>query len=236
MNERAIQLVNAEIDGELSGPERAELNRLLLADPEVRALRDGLARTCAALDSLESLEVPADLHGTIISALPDAPIPCADEARFSFLRRPAFRYAATFAGGLLASALVFQAGVLRQDGLDSTELTGTIASVASDPSRIDVDLPQARGVITLEGTAAAPVVQTRLTANQPIRVIARADGREVRMEGFVAAHHDAVEMSAGFGAGVVPDAPIVVELVDPTSGSVLQSAELRSSSMAPNGK
>ena len=42
-HEHALELINAEIDGVLSGPQRAELNRLLLADPAIRALRDELA-------------------------------------------------------------------------------------------------------------------------------------------------------------------------------------------------
>ena len=36
----AFELINAEIDGVTTGAQRAELNRLLLADPAVRALRD----------------------------------------------------------------------------------------------------------------------------------------------------------------------------------------------------
>lgn len=222
MSDRIIELVNADIDGELSGPERAELSRVLLADPAARALRDDLARTCAALDALEPVELPAGLHESIMGALPPAPIRVEPKIRWAFLRQPGFRYAATFAGGLLVSALALQGGITRQDGLDSRELAGTIASLASDPSRIDVSLPQVRGAITLEGTAASPVVQTHLAATQPVRVIARSAGREVRLDGFVAPQDAPVEMSAGFGA----DAPIDVEIIDVASGSVLQTARL----------
>ena len=70
MNDRAIELINVEIDGVLSGAERAELNRLLLADPAIRSLRDELRRTCQALESVEPEEIPADLHESIMSALP----------------------------------------------------------------------------------------------------------------------------------------------------------------------
>ena len=229
MNDRVIDLVNADIDGELSGPERAELNRVLLADPAVRALRAELVRTCGALDALEPVDVPADLHESIMAALPAPPAPRAERDRFRVLRQPAFRYAAAFAGGLLASALAFQAGVLRQDGLDSKDLSGTIVNVASDPSRIEVALPDVHGAITLEGTAAAPVVQTHLVTSRPIVVVARSAGRQVRLEGFAATQDAPVEMSAGFGAGGATDAPIEVDVLDAASGTVLQRAQLHSS-------
>jgi hypothetical protein len=230
MKDRIIELANRDLDGDLSGPERAEFNRLLLADPAVRGIRSELARTGAALDGIKSLEVPADLHESIMAALPPQPIAAGREPhRLVFLRRPTWRYAASFAGGLLASALVFQLGLVRQDGLDSHELAGTIASVASDPSRVDVDLPGVKGAITLEGTAAAPVVQTHLAASRPIEVVASSQGRSVRLAGFVAPQDAPVEMSAGFGAGVDAAAPIDVLVIDATTGAVLQTARLHSS-------
>jgi len=229
MNDRIIELANRDIDGDLSGPERAEFNRLLLADPAVRGVRSELARTCAALDGLKPFEVPAGLHDSIMAALPPRPISADREHRLSLLRRPAWRYAASFAGGLLASALVFQLGLVRQDGLDSHELAGTIASIASDPSRVDVDLAGVKGAISLEGTAASPVVQTHLASSRPIEVVASSQGRSVRLAGFVAPQDEPVEMSAGFGAGVDAAAPIDVLVIDATSGAVLQTARLHSS-------
>ena len=68
----AIELINAEIDGVLTGAQRAELNRLLLADPSVRALRDGLTRTCRTLDEMPRAEIPAGLHEAIVTGLPVA--------------------------------------------------------------------------------------------------------------------------------------------------------------------
>jgi hypothetical protein len=229
MIDRVIELANRDIDGELSGPERAEYNRLLLAEPGVRSVRSELARTCAAIDALKPFEAPAGLHESIMAALPPPPAAAAKANRLGFLRRPTWAYAASFAGGLLASALVFQLGLVRQDGLDSHELAGTITSIASDPSRVDVALPGVQGVITLEGTAAAPVVQTHLASTRPIEVVASSQGRSVRLAGFVAPQDEPVEMNAGFGAGVDAAAPIDVLVIDAASGAVLQTARLHSS-------
>ena len=44
IEERHLELIHAELDGELNAEQRAELSRLLLANPEARAFRDQLER------------------------------------------------------------------------------------------------------------------------------------------------------------------------------------------------
>ena len=83
-----LELINAEIDGVLTGPQRAELNRLLLADPSVRALRDGLTRTCRALDEMPREEVPAGLRDAIVTGLPAAAAPKSHGFRRTLVHQP----------------------------------------------------------------------------------------------------------------------------------------------------
>src|SRR5215469_17448352 len=92
--ERYTELIHAEIDGELDAQQRAELSRYLLADPDVRALRDELRRVCAALDATPEAEPPPDLQDRILAALPVADPPRAER------RLPAlnWRHAAAAAG------------------------------------------------------------------------------------------------------------------------------------------
>lgn len=225
--EHCLELIHAEIDGELTGAQQAELSRTLLADPATRALRDELRQFCRAIDSVPPEEVPADLRVSIMESLPVLPPVCEDRdvrpgGRYG---RPVLRYAAAFAGGLIVSALAFQVAVQHQ-ALDSGELAGTIA--ASDPSRLELRLDEVRGTIELEGTATSPVVQARLVADHPIQVIARLDGQEVRLSGFAAAHNQPTELSGAFSRAAV-SAPVIVkiEVVDPTSGRMLRTADLR---------
>jgi hypothetical protein len=222
-----VELVNAEIDGELTGAQRAELNRLVLADPAVRALRDDLRRLCAAIDAIPAEEPPADLGARVMESLPGHP-PVREDRDVHprhGLNRPVLRYAAAFAGGLLISALAFHFAVDPRT-LDSQELAGTL--VAADPSRLQVELEQVRGTIELEGTARAPVVQTRLVAVRPVQVIARLEGQEIRLSGFAATPGEPTELSAAFSrAAVATPAVVQVEIVDEASGAVLRSARLR---------
>lgn len=227
--ERGIELIHAEIDGEITGPQKAELGRLLLAEPALRDLRAGLRHTCEALDALP-LEAPPDgLRASIMESLPASPPRCEDRdvrppGRFG---RPVLRYAAVFAGGLIVSALAFQAG-MRHQSLDARELAGTIAGVTVDPSRLELHLDEVRGTVRLEGAASAPVVVAELQSSRPVQVIARLEGQEVRLEGFAAPHPGKQPARAQFSQrSKVRPARVEVTIVDVASGDVLQATTLR---------
>ncbi len=176
-----LELINAEIDGVITGPQRAELNRLLLADPSVRALRDELTRTCGALDDVPSEELPAGLHEAIVARLPVA-VPRSHGLRHtSFASRPLLRYAAAFGGGLLVSALAFQFGNLDSTELGAGQLAGTIAAATHAEARMIVNLDQVRGSITLTGSAEAPQIVTSLESTRPVSIVTR-----LHDDGFVA--------------------------------------------------
>src|SRR5262245_45937409 len=123
VNERWLELIHAEIDQSLSSQERAELNRLLLADPEFRRQRDELVATCRLLDSLEPVPVPGDLTQSILTRIP---LPVAARTR-SFWQYPLARYAASFGAGLAVAVLAMQAtGPIH--GEDFRQLAGTMAA------------------------------------------------------------------------------------------------------------
>ena len=174
-----LELINAEIDGMLTGAQRAELNRLLLADPSVRALRDGLMQTCRTLDEMPREEIPEGLHEAIVTGLPVAAPKSHGLRRAAFTGRPLLRYAAAFGGGLLVSALAFQLGELDSTAIGAGQLAGTIADATHAEARMIVSLDQVRGSITLTGAAEAPQVVTSLESTQPVSIVTRLheDGR-----------------------------------------------------------
>jgi anti-sigma factor RsiW len=197
-----LELINAEIDGVLSGPQRAELNRLLLADPAVRALRDDLTRTCRAIDALPPEELPEGLHAAIVARLPLAPPVCTETSRKSFSRARVLRYAASFAGGVLVSALAFQLGGLDSSQVGAGQLAGTIADSSDTRSLMVVDHAQVHGSITLTGSADAPAVITSLHASEPVLVVTRLQS----------------------------DGSVEVQVLDDASSSLLQRGTLRAES------
>jgi hypothetical protein len=235
--ERGLELINAEVDGELDGPARAELSRRLLADSDLRALRDETRVTCAAIDALPSEDPPVGLRTSIMERLPASPPVCRDRDVRPVgprLGRPLLRYAAAFAGGLLVSALAFQFA-LRDVRIDSRDLSGTIA-VTADASRVELQLDEVSGTVRIEGPESAPVVVAELVAARPIQVIARLDGEVVRL-GFDASQQKPRPARSAFGRRAASRTPARVEvsIVDAASGAVLQTAVLRPR-VSPNEK
>jgi len=167
----ALELINAEIDGVITGAQKAELNRLLLADPAIRTLRDETTRLCQALDSMPRDDLPAGLHAAIVTGLPVAAPRSHSLRRQASGGRPLLRYAAAFAGGLLVSTLAFQLGKIDAGQLRNAELAGTIAATGQAEARMLVNLPQVRGSITLSGSADDPQVVTALNASQPVSIV-----------------------------------------------------------------
>ena len=72
-DDERMALIHAELDGDLSSEQRADLARLLLADPQARALRDELKSVCSRLDAVEQVEPPPQFEESILNQLPSVP-------------------------------------------------------------------------------------------------------------------------------------------------------------------
>jgi hypothetical protein len=188
IDEKYIELINAEIDGELSGEQRAELSRYLLAHPEARALRDDLQHLCGALGQADLVPPPADLRDNILNALP-APAPAPRLRRAAGLPGPLLRYAAVLAGGLIVGALAFQFGMDGQPGPNAAEVAGTMAYPPPDPAgapvgTIRVDTPQVTGRVSLYRAGSGLALGFDLAASEPIEVVATCRDRKIRFSGL----------------------------------------------------
>ena len=67
---RTLELIHADIDGELDAGSRAELDQRLLADPQAAALHADLVKVSALLSSLAPVPADVAMHDRIIAALP----------------------------------------------------------------------------------------------------------------------------------------------------------------------
>jgi len=233
LEERTVELIQADIDSELAGSDRAELSAALLANPAARQLHGELRTICAALDVVQPEEPPAGLRDQIMAALPATSgadhrsNPAFGRRQDSFTRAPvALRYAAAFIGGIIVTTLAFQA-ISNQDGLNPGQLSGTITRpAAADNSSLKLDLANVHGSIALQGTPQAPYIQARLAADREIQVIARLDDQEIRLAGFEA-QGPPVELGGAFNHAASSEPVLVnVDVVDRTTGAVLRTAAL----------
>jgi len=178
--------IHAEIDGELDHKQRAELARHLLADPELRALRDGLRRVCDTLEAMPSVDPPSQLRTDILAALPRATarvVPFRPAARWS---APAWRLAAVFAGALVTGTVLYQSGVGRGPAL--TDIAGTMAGPSErTPGTVDtvrLNLGQASGRASLYRAGAGFGVELELVASAPVDVLVASGGQTKRINGL----------------------------------------------------
>jgi hypothetical protein len=219
-DDRMLELLNAEIDGELSAAERAELSQRLLNDPQARTAREELRRTCTGLDALPLAEPPAELRERILAALPQ--IALANGRGAQGFRRflpsaSALRYAAALAGAVLVGTIAFEAN-RNMNGLDSDQAAGTMASppvvARAGQGRLRVDSSQVRGTVTLAPTTKNLRVRFGFDAAQPasaaasqaIDVIVTRGSSQAHLTGLTATHQDSgasmqVELPGEVAAG-----------------------------------
>lgn len=237
-----LELIQAELDGELDGPARAELARFLLAHPEARAEREALERVCDALAKVPAEEPPADLQSNIVAALPptrhgrgpsgagrgDAPL--------AFMARPAaLRYAAGLVGVALVATLAYELASTHAP-LPSNVLVGTMGQPAADdglaadfgPVRDEVRIEAGvfAAVVSLHGTPTDPRVSVSVESGAGLEVVARAGDQEVHLgDGSRRASQSA--WLAEFAPLPQPGTTSVeVAVVEPSSGAVLHRTTL----------
>ena len=226
IEEKFLELIQADVDGELPEQHRAELSRFLLAHPEARVVRDDLKRLCGVLDRVPAVEPPPGLKASILGAV-RLPAPKRGASGLhGFWGSPRMlRYAAVFAGGLLVSAIAFQLGTDRRSGLDTAQVVGTMASPDAAASRaaadtLKVSLDQVSGTVSLLRSPSGRVLEFDLAARAPVEVVVAHDGQEARVTAFTQAtgggtkHYSLVLDGAG-------QAGVPIELQFLASGSVI---------------
>jgi hypothetical protein len=232
IDEKYLELIQADVDGELPDRDRAELSRFMLANPDAHAVRDELKRLCSTLDQVRQVEPPPELRGSILAAVRLPPPAAGSRSPRSFLRYSgAVRYAAAFAGGLIVSGIAFQVASDRNAGLDVSDVAGTM--VSQDPvsrsgpvDSVRVSLDQVSGTVSLFRSPSMRVVEFDLAAHEPVEVAVVHDGQEARFSGFgqsggVAAQRYALVLD---GPGV-EGAPIEIRFL--SAGAVIHSESLK---------
>jgi anti-sigma factor RsiW len=175
-----IALIQAEIDGELTDQQRAELSSHLLADPAVRAMREQMRRLCQALDHIPQVEPPKSLRSDVLAALPQM------QVRRSVRPALQWRYAAVLAGVLLTGTVVFRIMDFGQ-GPSANDMAGTLtarrAAVSVDVVQLSPGIVS--GQVSLLRDGADLSVALQLAAHDPLDVLVESEGRSTRLNGLV---------------------------------------------------
>jgi hypothetical protein len=184
-DDERTKLIHAELDGELDSTQRADLARLLLAEPQTRALRDQLQGLRSRLDAVGQIDPPPELKDSILKRLPSTPAQMQMPYPKAALSR--WRLAALIAGLVTAGSIVYE--TVQGPGPGSRETAGTM--VAEAPVNVDsvvLDSGPVTGRASLYRDRTGLAVGLELSALEPVEVLIASGGRSFRIKGLVSSN------------------------------------------------
>jgi hypothetical protein len=204
IDQKYIDLINADIDGEIQDAERAELETFLAGSAEGRELHAELAAIGEKLDGLETLEPPPHLKHVIMNTIP-AEKPEKHRPGFlqTLLALPALRYAATFVGGALLTMSLVGSNRISETAFDDVSgLVGTIANPESLGPAVDsisISESEIAGTVSLRNTGSMLILDFDLVSGDQVDIIADYADRSIWFNGFAQLESSGTSVSAETG-------------------------------------
>jgi hypothetical protein len=203
---RHVELINADIDGEISSADRTKLEALLVDSPEARALHAELSALGVSLDSLPELDSPPHLKHTIMASIPQ-PKRSKQSENTNFVRglfaAPALKYTATFAAGAILTLSLISSDRASQRAFDDvTGLVGTIADpVPGGPGvhTAQIDRKEVAGTVTLRSSGPILIVDFDLVSSGPVDIVASYSDQTIWFNGFAQLESPGASISAQSG-------------------------------------
>jgi len=198
-----IDLINADIDGEISAGDKADLEAFLSESAEARALHDALSGLCTSLDAVAAEDPPRHLRHVIMNSV-DLPATEPEAPGFvqNLLAAPAFRYAATFAAGVFLTLSLINSGQISNQAFD--DVTGLVGSVA-DPidaqlvSSVLVEETDIAGTVSLRSAGSMLILDFDLVSTDPIEIEAGYTDPSIWFNGFAQLESSGTSISAETG-------------------------------------
>jgi len=189
LDPRIVELINADMDGEISNTDRSELGAIMASDSDARQYHAELTRLCKAMDSVETIDPPPHLKHLILElAKPKRPIAHAGGRATRLWSIPALRLAAAFAAGvILTFSFISSDNISRSAFDDVTGLVGTMSDSASDTSTgrsIQISRADITGRVTARRAGQILVIDFDLVSRGPIDIIASFADRNIWFNGF----------------------------------------------------
>jgi len=203
LEDRALYLINAEIDGELDASEKSELAAVLERSEEARAMRAELGRIARLLDDDADIEPPANLSSRIMAqvTLP-APNPSFSLSAFWASLQPG-PVAAAFAAGMLVSLGVYEFASRPQMGGDLGSMVGTMVAnpqdlAAAARDQLAVNAPGVKGSVSLVEQGSFIVLNFDLDSAEQAEIVVGLTEAGLRFGGIAHTSDDALSVDGVF--------------------------------------
>jgi hypothetical protein len=190
-HEKYLELMHAEMDGEISDEELVALREYLAFNPEARRVHAELAKLTGILNQVEQVEAPDDLRGNILAALPPRRPVLGTVRPMSpwRLRIPTIRYGYALAAGLLLGVLLTGLGLKNVSTVEKSDFYGTMTARKDNLPYVVVDqiklnAPDLEGSVGLSRSASGTMIVFDLTGSQQVEVEVGFDGSQAGLRGF----------------------------------------------------
>jgi len=205
IDEKYIELINADVDGELDKSGQAELRDFLARNAEARAMHENLASFCRELNAVPMLEPPPQLRSDILGAIRPTARVIRPEAAFwrQVVSMPMFRHAAAFAAGAFMTFALISSNRISDRAFDDvTGLVGTISdtdATASAARSLNLATQDIAGTVSVHVSGSLTVVDFNLSTREPLEIIAGFSNRDLWFRGFAQLENDDASVVADKG-------------------------------------
>ncbi|MDH4049194.1 MAG: hypothetical protein OEW68_15150 [Gammaproteobacteria bacterium] len=187
IDQKIVELINADIDGVISVADKGELDAVLATNSEARLYHAELSRLCKDMDSAQAIEPPPHLKHLIL-ALAKPKRRNARAAASWLMSIPALRLSAAFAAGVALTLTFVSSDNLSKSAFDDvTGLVGTISESAGESSgkpSIQVSRADITGKIAAHRSGRIVVIDFDLVSRGPVDIIANFADRNIWFNGF----------------------------------------------------
>jgi hypothetical protein len=204
IEQKYIDLINADIDGEIASADKGHLDVFLVENDEARALHSELAAFCGSIDSVEAVPPPPHLRHVIMNSVKPTPEKTESPGILETLfASPVLKYSCTFAAGVLLTLSIVSSDQISNQAFDDvTGLVGTIADPISGDlvNTIAVDNAEVAGQVSLRSTGSMLILDFDLVANSPVEIEADYQDRSIWFNGFAQLESSGTTISAKSGS------------------------------------
>lgn len=190
-HEKYLELMHAEMDGEISDKELVALREYLAFNPEARRVHAELAKLTGMLNQVEQVETPGDLHRNILTALAPRRLALGTVSRMSrwHLRIPMIHYGYALAAGLLLGVVLTGFALKNLSTAEKSDFYGTMTAREDTPRYVAVDqmklnAPDLGGSVRLSRSGSNAMVAFDLNSGQQVGVEIGFDGSQAGIRGF----------------------------------------------------
>ena len=197
IDEKYIELINKEIDGEITSIEQERLNRYYSVNPEARKFHDELRQTSELLSEIPMVEPSPNIKKYVMNSIDlnrysKATKPGKLESVISnLLVKPSPKLAYAFALGILVGILVYSAlfeNMISKRGMNVTDFYGTIRIDEQSGFRtvkeIPITLPEINGVISVQRLANIVVLEIDVRTLKEMEIQFEYDASHLKFSHF----------------------------------------------------